>query len=291
MSVRIPYIALVAALWLAALVPAGYYYREQANEDRIVREYLAQNGLAGLPLSKESAVRISQQVRRDFETDERRFKALNMANRPFLREDTAFLLGHKEGLCGEGTRVLVNLLQQEGYDATRLTLYDRILDSAHTLVSVRLGGREFLLDSINSPETINAFLNSNDVSTNDFRLLRYSDDLSARRSFTSQRMDRPEHPFFSSFWLFSYEAVPYTKLLTKGGLGVRLFNFDRPPKPVSALAEKPSLIAAVAAFFAAVLLMSLLLATGILRRIHAGLNGIPARRAAFRPASLERENH
>lgn len=275
MLVRLPYIYLAAALWLLALLPAGYYFHRQADEDRIVRNYLAQNGLAGLPLSRESAVRISQQVRKDFEIDERRFKALNVANRPFLREDTAFLLSHKEGLCGEGARVLVNLLLREGYDATRITLYDRILSSAHTLVSVKLGQREFLLDSINSPEAINGFLNSRDISAEDFHLLHYSDDLGVRTAFAKQPVKRPDHPFFNYFWLFSYEAIPYTKLLTKARRDVRVFNFDRPPRMVSALAEKPNLVCAIGALVAAVLVMTLLHATGLTRRLHRAITHTP----------------
>lgn len=96
---RLSFPAFSALLWLIALLPAGYFGYRQALENSIVDEYLAQNALAELPLSKSSAVRISQQVRRDFQTDETRFKALDMRKRPFLREDTAFLLRHKEGLC------------------------------------------------------------------------------------------------------------------------------------------------------------------------------------------------
>jgi hypothetical protein len=275
MPAKLPYVYWMVALWLLALLPPGCYFHRQADEDRIVRHYLAQNGLAGLPLSKESAVRISQQVRRDFEVDERHFKALNMANRPFLRDDTASLLSHKEGLCGEGSRVLVNLLLHEGYDATRITLYDRGLNSVHTLVSVRLGKREFLLDSINSPEAINGFLNSRDVSAEDFRLLHYSDDISARTASAKRRVERTQHPFFEYFWLYSYEAIPYAKLLTTARWDVRAFNLDRPSRIVSALAEKPNLVCAIGALFAAVLIMTLLQATGLSRRLHRAITKAP----------------
>lgn len=260
---------IVAVLWLTALSPTGYYLLRQAEEDRVVRDYLEQNGLAGLPRSKESAVRISQQVRRDFEIDESRFKTLKMATRPFLREDTAFLLRHKEGLCGEGTRVLVNLLLQEGYDATRLTLYDRVLFPAHTLVSVKLGEHEFLLDSINSPGPVNEFLNTRDIATDDFRLLHYSDDLGTRTDAARKlTVERPDGEFFNQFWLYSYEAIPYTKLLTKARRDVRVFNLDRPARIMSALAEKPNLIVAVGALLAAVLVMTLLHLTGAIGRLR-----------------------
>ena len=60
--------------------------------------------------------------------------------RPFLRRGTEWLLRAREGWCGEGTRVMVNLLGRLGFDATRVTLYDAQLRAVHTLVSIRVGG-------------------------------------------------------------------------------------------------------------------------------------------------------
>jgi hypothetical protein len=137
------------------------------------------------------------------------------------------------------------------------------LDSAHTVVSVRLGGREFLLDTVNSPEAVNHFLNDRDVSTADFMLLHYSDDIDIRRAFAAQTRVRTDPPFFSRFWIFSYEALPYSKLLTRARWDVRVFNFDRPPRMLSALSEKPNLLCAVGALLAAVLAMALWHASGL----------------------------
>lgn len=277
MTHRFRYVVLVAGLLLAGLAPAAYWFMQQTEEDRVVDRYLEANGLAGLPLSRDTAIRVSDQVRRDFNTDERSFKTLKMSRRPFLREDTEFLLRYKEGLCGEGTRVLVNLLQRAGFDATRITLYDRDLNSAHTLVSVRLDGKEFLVDSINSTPETNAYLRTTDVATDDFKLLHYSDDYSARADFSSARMKRPANPFFEQYWLYSYEATPYSKLLNKAGMDLRIFNFNRPTMAVSALAEKPRLILAAAAFLAALCVLFVLHVTGALRWMSRGFSSSAAK--------------
>jgi hypothetical protein len=263
-----PYAAFLAVLWLVALLPAGYFGYRQAAENAIVHDYLAHNGLADLPLTKASAVRISQQVRADFQTDEHRFNALDMRKRPFLREDTAFLLRHKEGLCGEGTRVLVNLLLHAGYDASRITLFDRELRSFHTLVSVKLAGHEFLLDSINTPRSINAFLNERDVSVAAFRVAAYSDDLAVRRASARQAVTALEHPFVARVSAYSYDAVPYTKLFSALGISVRMFNFERPAPIVSAIAERPNLLLALLALLAGTFAMVILQASGACRGLH-----------------------
>jgi hypothetical protein len=250
------------------LLPAGYFGYRQAAENAVVRDYLEHNGLADLPLTKASAVRLSQQVRADFLTDEHRFRALNMRKRPFLREDTAFLLRHREGLCGEGTRVLVNLLLHAGYDATRLTLFDGELRSFHTLVSVKLAGREFFLDSINTPESINAFLNERDVSVAAFRVAVYSDDIGVRRASARQPVAAFEHPFVSRVRAYSYDALPYTKLFSAFGMSVRMFNLDRPVPIVSAIAEQPNLLLALLALVAATFTMVILQASGACRALY-----------------------
>lgn len=241
-----------AAVLVVSFVPAALFGLAQLREDVALDHYLRQRGLAGLPVSAATALRVSQAVRADFEIDPARWKALDLARRPFLRHDTAWLLRAREGLCGEGTRVLVNLLGRLGFDATRVTLYDAHLQAVHTLVSVRLDGRERLVDSINTPEELNAFLARAAVSTEDFRLLHYTDDLLARLEFGRSLAARDTAPvdsartaFFGYFRAYSYEALPVTKLLTRAGLDWRVFNLERPARGLSALAEKPRAIAAL----------------------------------------------
>lgn len=269
---RLRHRSLTLVIWVITLLPAFYYFYQQVLEDNVVEAYLVDNKLTGMPLSKESAFKVSDQVRSDFNTDRSTHKVLDINNRPFLRADTRLLLTCREGVCGEGARVLVNLLQRLGYDATRITLYNKVLTPAHTLVSIRLNNREFLLDSINSSVKLNTFLRNNDISTTDFDLLHYSSSTSVRTAFKNrQRNKEPSNgpmrlKFFSRFWLYSYEAIPYAKLLSGLGLDVRAFNFARPSTTISSLAEKPNMIMAIVSFLASLLVMLILIASGALKQ-------------------------
>ena len=236
------------ALIALALLPALYFFAQQWQEGRVVKAYLSDAGLTNAPLSKQTALQVADAVRQDFNVDEDRFQSLDFSTQPFLRVSTRELLAHREGLCGEGSRVIVNLLLELGFDATRVTLFDKHLEPSHTLVSVNLNGREFLVDSINSKPEVNALLARRDVSVRDFDVLHYSDDLierrrAAKRAAANRAAPSPEmQSFFDDYWLYSFEAVPYAKLLTSAGLDVRAFNFQRPALLISHLAEKPDLV-------------------------------------------------
>ncbi len=252
---KIKYPSFVLLFLCILSLPATYFGYKQVEENQVVEEYLADNGWLGLPLSKELAVAISQKVRADFNVNESSFQVLDMGNRPFLRQDTTFLLTHKEGLCGEGTRVLVNLLRELGYDATRVNLFNSFYLPHHTLVSVNLDDREFFIDSINTREWANNFLNTEDISTNDFKIVRYSGSIQeqnaqfkALKNQTKTASSQEYSRFFERFKIYSYDALPMTKLLSKVGLDVKYFNLNRPPAFISALAEKPNLIMFIVLF-------------------------------------------
>jgi len=235
---------------LVTLVFPVYYLSLQIQENQLIDKYLSKNDLADLPLTKETAVRVSDQVRRDFNIQTNTFKSLDVFNKPFLREDTHFLLSHKEGECGEGTRVIVNLLSRLGFDATRLTLYNKKLKPAHTLISVAIEDKEFLLDSINSSVKTNTLLKDYDVSLNDFAFIHRIDNIAKRRSNLVNNK-RPEAlaGFFDYYLLYSYEATPYSKVLAKIGLDMQVFNFKRPSRWMSVLAEKPRAIMFIVSLF------------------------------------------
>jgi hypothetical protein len=72
------------------------------------------------------------------------------------------------------------------------------------------------------------------------------------------------------YYLFSYEAVPWTKMLAKLGMNMRVFNLERPPHLISALAEQPFLIMAIGYVImslVATLIISIVLLK-YLKRIH-----------------------
>ena len=245
------------ARWLWALlalsfVPAVVFGFLQAHEDRVVDGYLREHGLVGLPVNDATALRVSHAVRAEFETDSSKWVAYKLAERPFLRRGTEWLLRAREGWCGEGTRVLVNLLGRMGFDATRVTLYNSRLQGMHTLVSIRVGGKERLVDSINTPPELNAFLDRAALSTANFRVLHYTDDIVARHARWNElsardtvETDLYREQFFRDFCTYSYEAFPVTKLITRVGVDWRVLNLARPPRWVSMLAEKPRSIKAV----------------------------------------------
>ncbi|HZY80881.1 MAG TPA: hypothetical protein VFE50_15260 [Cyclobacteriaceae bacterium] len=236
----------LAVIFGVALILPIYFLVLQINEDRVVDRYLAEHNLDNLPVSKSTAVTIAKQVESDFNVDPSTFQHLKMDNRPFLREDAGFLLTCKEGLCGEGARVIVRLLNARGFDATRVTLYDRYMQFAHTVVSVQLGNDRFWIDTINSKDSLTNLLETENISENNFQYLDYSDKISQRLDKIEQHRSVDETVEFQKnmgeYFLYSFESIPYTKLLSKVGIQKRVFNLKRPPHFISVLAEKPNMI-------------------------------------------------
>ncbi len=236
---------LTIAVFALSSLPAWYFLAKQVQENRIVKEYLLANGLSKSALNRATAFKVARQVIADFNIDEKTFKKLILKDRPFLREDTGFLLTYREGLCGEGARVIVNLLNNLGFDATRISLYDKFLQSAHTLISVRLQNEEFWVNSINSPEDVTLYLEKNNVTTDNFSHLRYQENIELRKGKTPDHINGVDSGYYKSFgqyYIYSYEAIPVTKIFSKVGVDVRFFNLQRPPRFISLLAEKPFMI-------------------------------------------------
>jgi hypothetical protein len=228
------------------MIAPSYYSYKQYTEDLAIEQYLKEHNLVGLPLNKATAIRVSDQLRKDFNVDLPTFKRMSYKNRPFLREPSLELIEHKEGLCGEGSRLLVNLLNRLGYDATRVTLYNRQLHPSHTIVSAKVSDKEFFVDSINSTQQENDLIKKYDIGPSDFHIMKYMDELHQRINFIQTNKNRKHKAdlqfFFDKYWLFSYEAKPYSKILNKLGYDMRVFNYSRPKKFISELAEKPYMI-------------------------------------------------
>jgi hypothetical protein len=239
------FIGLALIFSLALILPVFYLVR-QVREDRIIDNFLVQNQLDNSPVSKATAIAISRKVESEFNVDPSTFSMLNMDGRPFLREDAGFLLTHKEGLCGEGARVIIRLLNARGFDATRVTLYDRYMQFAHTLVSVQLGDERFWIDTINSKDSLTSLLERENISEDNFKYLNYSDKISQRLEKIEEHRAVDETEAFQKnmgeYFLYSFESIPFTKLLAKMGMEKRVFNLRRPPHFISVLAEKPNMV-------------------------------------------------
>ena len=190
------------------------------------------------------AIKVSRLVISEFNSDEKNFKHLKLDDRPFLREDAGTLLLWKEGLCGEGARVIIRILNRMGFDATRVTLYDQFLQTAHTLVSVKCKDQDpFWVNSINSPDSITILLENAHVSSANYNYLSYSENLLDRRKKIQDFEKNSNNPSFQALYnkylLYSFEAIPLTKLLKKAGFNIRTFNLSRPPRFISVIAEEP----------------------------------------------------
>lgn len=243
--------AAVLATLCIAVSPSVYFAVKQHHENQLLHEYLAAAAIDASLAPWDAAIALSRSIRGRFEVDEEEFDSLRMSDRPFLRESSDYLLRISEGQCGEGTRVLVNLMLAAGYDAARVSLYDSRLHSTHTLVSLLDGDHEYFVDSLNTTNEMNAFPNTHQINADSFRIVKYDDNVSARsdeakrlRTYAMDASYAPgtEEKFFNRFRYYSYEAMPYTKLLGALGLDTRMLNFDRPPTFISSLAEKPYLI-------------------------------------------------
>ena len=62
---------------VVALVPLCYFLYLQHNENRSIEAYLTKYHVEALPVNRESAVRISQLIRSNFNIDKRNFKTLH----------------------------------------------------------------------------------------------------------------------------------------------------------------------------------------------------------------------
>jgi hypothetical protein len=148
-----------------------YHYKEE----QMISEYLKSHGIKFTqPLSKDLAVKVSEIVYKEFNTNPHTWKHFNLHKRPFLRNSVLELLTWKEGLCGEEARVVVKLLQKLGFDATRVQLYKLELGkTGHVVVSVKIKDREFFVDTINSSSWFHKIVRKADVGPYCYFIIHY----------------------------------------------------------------------------------------------------------------------
>ncbi|MBE0515398.1 transglutaminase domain-containing protein [Sulfurimonas sp.] len=208
---------------------------------------------------------ISDFVDNDFNKNQSTWKYTNLKNRPFLRQSAHELLTNKEGVCGEGARVMIRILQSLGYDATRLAFYSKKFGAAHALVSVYADGAEMVVDSINYPTELNQIIRKNSHSMSEIDLMYYGQRFIKKSSHELT----PFAKFFQEHYsTYSYEATPYSKLISALGFNKHIFNYDRPNKLLSYIVESVFLIKSIVFFIAFLLWISVyFLARHFMRKI------------------------
>jgi hypothetical protein len=244
--------------FLIALIIAvlGFYFLSaQRRENSAIDAFIEE-----LELDKtntwENAVEISKKLRTVFNSDKHSFETLSLKNKPFLREECDLLIQAREGLCGEGARVLVCLLERLGFDATRVTLFTRWLHPSHTLVSIIHNGQEYFIDTLNSGDEFNAYVNSHRLAAEDFSIMGHVEDIGDRTRQKKALMAKSSDDVFEEhvgykYLFYSYEAIPFSKLASALRLNLRIVNLRRPSKAVSLVAEKPKLVKAGVCFILA----------------------------------------
>ena len=239
--------------WILVFYNIQYHLVEEKAIDNFIKKEIAQN--ATPVINKSSAFQVSDVLRSHFNTNRHTWKYFNLKNRPFFRNSVLELLNIREGVCGEGTRVLVRVLQKMGYDATRVSIYmrDRIFD-AHTLISVVIDGKEYFIDSVNSSDEINKLLKTNDIASGCFNFRFYDHRFDLEENKTTQSVKSGCDYLVNSFSSYSYEAIPFNKILSVFNIKLLVRNFNRPGFIISYIAESYFLLNTLFFFFPALVL-------------------------------------
>lgn len=233
-------------LFISILIIFGclflYNSYKAIQESRALNSYI--DKIPGLSTSSlhESAIIISESLRNDFNVNSATWNTIPNHKEPLLKYSALNLLKWKEGHCGKGSRVLVLLLHKLGINATRVTLYGKDFTnrSSHTLVSILIKGKEYLIDSINSNEEWNASIKSKEVSTSHL--------------FPSSKSIKTEPIVKHSYVNYSYETYPFV-LFSKGlRLKTIYFNHTRPASLISWLMESVYVLKCI--FFLVLTLMT-----------------------------------
>jgi hypothetical protein len=228
---------------MLAFYNAYWHYKEE----KFIKGYILKMGIIESQYNSkiEYFHAISDFVNNDFNKDKSTWKYTNLQNRPFLRQSVYELLTNKEGLCGEGARVMVRILHSLGYDATRLAFYSKKFGAAHALVSVYADGVEMIVDSINYPKELNQIIRKNPHSMSEIDLIYYGQRFIKK----SSNELTPFAKFFQEHYAtYSYEAIPCSKLISALGFNMHIFNYDRPNKLLSYIAESVFLIKSIVFF-------------------------------------------
>ena len=215
------------------------------TETRIINKFNKDHALVFSDQSKKNAVVFSDTIRANFETNVKKWTEISAdyGKMPFFRYSVVELLKVKETQCGGGARVLCRLLLESGYDATRVVLFTRNFGAmGHVIVSVVIQGKEYWIDTLNSPADLNELFEKYDINSYTVKIIPYKQRYNPKYIDVKYSTDSVINKFQHNYIAYSYEALPFSKLLNSIGVDVYVLNLKRPPYVFSYLAESVYLL-------------------------------------------------
>ena len=214
-------------------------------ETSVVNKFIENHALKFPGQSKKNAFLISENLRAEFEVDTTKWKInpTDFAKLPFFRTSVKKLLSSREALCGGGARVLCRILLESGYNATRVVLFTRNFGAmGHVIVSIMVNGKEYFIDTLNSPDDLNELLKKYDINSDVIKIIPYKQRYNKKFIDVRYSKDSLISKFQRNYIAYSYEAVPFSKLLNSIGFDVYVLNLKRPPFIFSYFAESVNLL-------------------------------------------------
>ena len=214
-------------------------------ETCVVNKFIENHALKFSDQSKKNAFLISDNLRAEFEVDTTKWKinTSDFAKLPFFRTSVKKLLSSREALCGGGARVLCRILLESGYNATRVVLFTRNFGAmGHVIVSIMVNGKEYFIDTLNSPDDLNELLKKYDINSDAIKIIPYKQRYNKKFIDVRYSKDSLISNFQRNYIAYSYEAVPFSKLLNSIGFDVYVLNLKRPPFIFSYFAESVNLL-------------------------------------------------
>lgn len=246
--------ALILIFCILGTIKNIIYHQKEKVE---IKSFLVQNKLRKSKyIDKSLAIAVSDAVRQRFSTDQSKWTFINRKQEPFLKYSALQLLRHKEGKCGKAARVIIKILQYLGYDAARISLLERDLNTrtGHTLISIVIEGKEYFIDSVNSPEKFNHFIKTNHPNTDCFINKRAKKKLNKVKGVDAKNCRYINDRFVT----YNY-GIPFSQILSDLEIDIDVFIYKRPHKISSYLIESVYLLRAILFMLVSVISMFIIL--------------------------------
>lgn len=228
-SPPVKFLFLVLTVWaISSLLFSAGDFAQFLSEERRLRKVLSEIGVEGMD-RREAARAIQSAVRSRVTAVPKKGKFYDVADRPALRHTAVETWTHAEGQCGEGARLIVNLLLANGIEASRINLSNEKTQFYHTAVAYQAEGKWWLLDSINSPEGFPEWASANNKPMSELVRVEMHPG--------GALLVQPDNPFFARYSFFSWARIFGDKFEVNQFVGM--------PRFVVYITEKPPLLKAL----------------------------------------------